>query len=298
MHDLTLEHVEWTTPETETRRAGDRFFTDVFAAQTGLEMLWTPDLTNNGQDREESLMVIGDTMLVPMAPIGRGHEPESVVGQMCREFARPFRWMGMALHTSDIEVAAEWFEKQGLTRYYRPSETRYFLSDPEQTMNMRMEFLDFRLPNDPRLRPDFSADWWRDVHPLGIERLQSVGVATKDLAEARRFFTEIFPWEEISSRVIDQEAADAAAFLVGKVVVEAMAPRGPDTPLAEHAHRYGGVYCLSFKTRDPATAFRYLRDLGLDVKGDPDRRFWIDPTQAHGRRIVFSAETLAGDPRD
>ena len=39
-----------------------------------------------------------------------------------------------------------------------------------------------------RLRPEWSADWWRDSHPLGIEKLAGIGTATGDLAKATKFY--------------------------------------------------------------------------------------------------------------
>jgi hypothetical protein len=67
-----------------------------------------------GLDREETLMVVGNTMLISIAPMGAGLRPESVIGTMLRKHARPGMWIGIALSVADLDAARAWVRAKGL----------------------------------------------------------------------------------------------------------------------------------------------------------------------------------------
>jgi hypothetical protein len=101
----------------------------------------------------------------------------------------------------------------------------------------------------------------------------------------------------VSRRRLLDEPADCASFFVGGVLVEAMCPTSVNCALAQHQRDIQGIYCLSFKVKSAQAAAHYLRGKGLQLVGDPDERFMIDPGQAFSRRIHFTQHDIAGDPR-
>ena len=98
MTAFPLAHISWALADNDTRKACDAFLTDVFGAQTAFEVLLPPAVQAMGLDREETLMVVGNTMLISIAPVGPGERPESVIGTMLRHHARP--GCGSASHSA------------------------------------------------------------------------------------------------------------------------------------------------------------------------------------------------------
>ena len=294
---MPLAHVSWAIADNADRPACDAFFIDVFGAQTAHEMLETPDVAHFRFDREERLMMVGDTMLIPIAPAGRGVEPDSPTGEMLRRNAGFNRWLGVALRVPDVEAAARWFAARGFRLHFDPGmEKVYFLVGRGQAMGMRLELLSQDLPGDPRNDPGWTPAKWRDEHPLGIEGLQAIGLSAPSLEEARALFAARLDWPELGTRHLPADLAYCVAFHMGDCVLEAMVPRDPASPLAVHLAETKGMYCLTFKVKDAGAAAAYLRGKGLTLLDEGTDRFAIAPEQAHGRLIRFTDSDVPGYP--
>ena len=94
MASLPLAHISWAIADNADRAACDAFFIDLFGAKTAYEMLVTPETAKYRFDREERLMVVGNTMLIPIAPAGPGAEAGNPLGDMLRRTAGVNRWIG------------------------------------------------------------------------------------------------------------------------------------------------------------------------------------------------------------
>ena len=294
---MPLAHVSWAIADNADRKGCDSFFMDLFGAEPVYEILITPENENLGMDREETLMMIGDTMVIPIAPAGPGETAASPTGEMLRRSAGSMRWLGVALKVADLPATAQWFEAKGFKLHYDPGmEEIYFLVGRKQALGMRLEIMAHDLPNDPRLVAGWNPMRWRDEHPLGIEGLQSIGVSAPSLDGARECFSQRLEWPEIGSRALPGEDAQCVSFDMGDTVIEAIVPLAEDSELARHLRETQGIYCLTFKVRSADAAADYLRGKGLDLIGDVATRFAIRPDQAFGRTIYFTANGLAGYP--
>ncbi|MEO6092279.1 MAG: glyoxalase [Novosphingobium sp.] len=297
MPAMPLVHVSWALLDNATRPACDAFFLDVFGAETAFEMLITPEAEAKGLDREERLMMIGDTMVIPIAPAGSGAKPGAPIGDMLRRSAGINRWLGIALKVADLPSADAWLRARGFRLHYDEGmEQHYFLISRSQALGMRIEVLKQDLPGDPRRDPDWTPAKWRDDHPLGIEGLQSIGVSAPSAEAARALFATRFEWPELGSRRLPGDEARCMAFAMGDTVIEAMTPEREGTALADHLRDTQGIYCLTFKVGDAGTAADYLRGRGLTLIGDVADRFAIHPAEAQGRTIYFTQATPAGYP--
>lgn len=286
-----LVHVSWSLADNAGRPACDTFFREVFGAGTAHEILITPETEKMGLDREESLLMIGDTMLIPIAPAGRGAQEGHPLGEMLRRSAAPHRWIGVALKVTDLAKADAWFAARGFKRHYDPEmEAFYFLVQRGQTLGMRLEIVRQDMPGDPRRDPA-----WRPAtdHPLGIEGLQALGISTCSLEEARALFAEKLEWPEISAR--DLPEGRCAAFAMGDTVLEAI-EGAEGSPVAAHARDVKGICHLVFKVRDAAATADVLQGRGLPLIGDTATRFAIDPDAARGRLIWFTDKMPQGYP--
>lgn len=285
-----LVHVSWALADNAGRPACDGFFREVFGARPVYEILITPETERMGLDREETLMLIGDTMVIPIAPAGRGAAAGNPLGDMLRRSAAPMRWIGLALKVADLPAADAWFAARGFKRHYDPGmEAHYFLVPRGQAMGVRLEIVRQDMPNDPRR----DAQWRPGENPLGIEGLQAIGVSAPSLDEARALFAGRLEWPEIGSRTLPE--GECAAFAMGDTVLEAIAG-AEGSAVASHAREVQGVYHLAFKVRSARQAADRLRERGLTLIGDTASRFAIDPRQAHGRLIWLTEETPAGYP--
>lgn len=297
MPAMPLAHISWAVADNDARRECDAFFIDVFGAETAFEMLVTPEAAAMGLDREERLMMVGDTMIIPIAAAGAGLDPSSPTGEMLRRSAAPMRWLGVALKVADLPSADAWLQARGFRLHYDPGmEAHYFLISRGQALGVRLEVLKQDLPNDPRHDPAWSPARWRDDHPLGIEGLQAIGVSAPSLAEARAVFAGRLEWPELGTRALPGDAATCAAFAMGDTVLEAMEGTSDGSPVSRHAREVKGVYCLTFKVRSAAQAAAYLRGKGLPLIGETDGRFAIAPDHAFGRLIYFTERDVPGYP--
>ncbi len=297
MPAMPLAHVSWAIAENAERKRCDAFFLDVFGAQHVYEILITPENETSGLDREERLMMIGDTMIIPIAPGGPGESPQSPTGEMLRRNAGPMRWLGLALKVPDLGEAARRFENKGFKLHYDPGmEDVYFLVGRKQALGVRLEILAHDLPDDPRQKSGWNPMRWRDEHPLGIEGLQAVGVSAPSVEAARELFGERLELRELGTRDLPVDAARCVAFDLGDTVIEAMVPNDETSDLARHVRETQGIYCLTFKVRSAAAAAEYLRDKGLDVIGDAASSIAIRPDQAFDRLIRFTENAVPGYP--
>jgi hypothetical protein len=294
---IPLAHVSWAIADNADRKACDAFFIDVFGAETAYEILITPETANMGLDREEKLLMVGDTMLIPIAPAGAGETAASPLGEMLRRSAKPGRWLGLALKAANLPAADAWLSAKGFKLHYdRGMEQHYFLISRGQVLGVRIEIIKQDLPNDPRMQAGWTPAKWRDEHPLGIEGLQSIGVSVPSLDAAREVFGRKLEWPEIGARALPGDEAECAAFLMGDTVIEAMAGSDESSPVAQHCRDIQGIYCLTFKVKSAQAAADYLVGKGLALVGDRAARFAIAPGQAHGRLIYFSEQGVDGYP--
>lgn len=290
MASTPLVHVSWALPDNADRPGCDAFFRDVFGAETAYEMLVTPETEKMGLDREESLLMIGDSMLIPIAPAGRGAQEGNPLGDMLRRSAGPMRWIGVALKVADLSEADAWFAARGFKRHYDPGmEAHYFLVPRGLAMGMRLELVVQDMPGDPRRDPAWKPDKWRMEHPLGIEGLQAIGVSAPSLGEARELFAGKLEWPEIAARELPD--ANCVAFAMGDTVLEALEDHREEGPVATHARDVKGIYHLVYKVRSAEAAANYLRGKGLTLIGNVAERFAIVPEEAQGRLIWFSEAT-------
>ncbi len=297
MAGYPLAHVSWALADNQGRSACDHFFMETFGAESVYEILITPENEDQGLDREERLMMIGDSMIIPIAPAGKGTSPQSPTGEMLRRSAGSMRWLGLALKVTDLKAAAARFEAKGFQLHYDPGmEDIYFLVGRKQVIGVRLEMLAHDLPNDPRLRAGWTANGWRDEHPLGIEGLQSIGVSASSLEAARAVFGEMLELPELGTRVLMHENAECVAFDLGDTVIEAMIPQKEDSVLGWHQREVQGVYCLTFKVRSASAAAEYLWGRGHELVGDTATRFAIHPREAQERLIFFTEHAVLGYP--
>ncbi len=275
-----LLHMTHVAADQSARRALENFYLDVFAAQTYFEARPV-----EGLDRDETLIVIGELCLIPQCSTNLNSEQGKLRASYAGRFAQ------MAIKIPDTDSTEAHFRQHGLNPIclHPVYKKIFFMTDPKETLNIRFELCAVEMPNDVRLRPEWSANWWRDSHPLGIEKLASIATVTDDLGKATRFYKETFGLEDLGRREVPEEGVKAAAFRIGNkkpFVIEVWEPAGKGTPAADYVSKYGGgIYAINFKVKSLSKAADYLKSKGLRLVGDARRRVTIDPRDAFGVTI-------------
>jgi len=283
-----LLHVVQGATDYASRRAVEDMYLDVFAAQTYYEARPVP-----GLDRDETLSLIGELCLIVQNGLNLDTEWNRLRAAYAGRFAQ------MAIKVPDVESTEAHFREKGLNPIcVNPAFKRvFFMTDPKETLNVRFELCARDMPNDLRLRPDWSAAWWRDCHPLGIEKLGSIVTATDDIAAATRFYTDVFGLEQVGDRDLGDVGARAASFAVGDkapFILDVWQPTRSATPLADYVERFGGgVYAVNFKVGSLTAAATYLQSKGLRLVDAMEDRVVIDPRDTFGPTFMMVEQELA-----
>src|SRR5260370_38444290 len=232
-----LLHMTHVAADVPTRLDLERFYLEVFGAQTYFEARPV-----EGLDRDETLILIGEMCLIPQCST----DLNSPQGKLRASFAG--RFAQMAIKIPEVESTDAHFRQDGINPIclHPVYKKIFFMTDPKETVGVRYELCAVDMPNDFVLRPGWSADWWRDSHPLAIEKLASIATATGDLAKATRFYREAWGLEYLGQREVPEESAMVAAFRIGNkrpFVLEVMEPAAQGTPPADYVGKFGaGIY--------------------------------------------------------
>ena len=201
-----LIHMTHVAKDQATRRELERFYLEVFGAQTYYEARPV-----EGLDRDETLILIGELSLIPQCSTDLNSEQGKLRASFAGRFAQ------MAIKIPEVESIDAHFRQHGLHPIclHPVYKKIFFMTDPKETLDIRFELCAVEMPNDLRLRPEWSATWWRDSHPLGIEKLDSIATATNDMGKAASFYKEVFGLQQLAQREVPEVGAAAAAFRLG-----------------------------------------------------------------------------------
>ncbi|MBM4405911.1 MAG: hypothetical protein FJ039_07005 [Chloroflexi bacterium] len=280
--------------------AAERWYNDVFAVDW-----FQPKAYSDIEMREASLGLIGDFVIEPMMP---GKNPGAETRPTGRFHAR----FGQHLHSLAFFVD----DHQSLYERLRQNNVRIvgsagagtdkappggaFFTHPKDTF-CQFEMMDGRrTERDPRfIKKGWSARYWRDEHPLGIELTSHCTVLVKDLAKARALFTNAmnatFLFEEASAAT---KCASAYVLLGEGTVVELAMPQAKDSLAGEDMEKNGEiVHAVTWRVKDLAKAQRHLESKRLRTRRLGNDTIIIEPADAFGAVLGFTSRRLPNDPR-
>jgi len=100
-----------------------------------------------------------------------------------------------------------------------------------------------------------------------------IGVAVRELQESIPSFHELFGYELTSGPFDDPIQRVSVCFLSrgdGDVVIELVAPLGPDSPVNRTLKKGGGVYHICYEVADINASIKSLTDKGSMLISGPD----------------------------
>ena len=113
--------------------------------------------------------------------------------------------------------------------------------------------------------------------PIGLLRIDHVGVAVRDLDEAIAFYERVFGMRSVHVEVNEEQGVREAMLSVGPDpsggCVQLLAPLTPESPIAKFLDRNGpGVQQVAYTVEDVEAASAALRERGVRLLYDEPRR--------------------------
>jgi len=252
--------------------------------------------------RDASLIAIGDVIMEPMTPARVANLRNQSVKKFHDRFGQHFH--SIAWYVDDVPEISTHFDQHRMRlwdvvgRQVTPPNEKFAVWTHPKESHGQLEFAVIGSNTiDPRLQPAWSNEFWRERHPLGIERASHITAVVGDVSVAKRFYLEV-----LGAKVIDERSTPAkqSAFVaVGEdTIVELAQPASSNTAEARDLEKNGeGFFALTFKTRNLAKAADFLRSKQLRAEPDGDGSIVLGQDQAFGMTIGFTERSLPNDPR-
>ncbi|MPY96165.1 MAG: hypothetical protein GEV08_24805 [Acidimicrobiia bacterium] len=252
--------------------------------------------------REASLLVIGDMVMEPVqvahsiegadqAPIGRflsrfGEHFHSIAWYVddLRATVRALddagiRQVDVAGRRIDPTKAASWTNTSAHAVWTHPKDTHALL-----------EFSEPGFAADPRLAAGWTANRWRDEHPLGIEGTSHLTVLFEDVEQALPLYAGVLGGSQVGEATTEQ--GRSIYFAVGEGVVEALQPEAGSGAAADLESAGEGVFAITFKVVDIGRAAEFLAGKGQVFERLGDDAVVIRPEHAFGMTVGFTQRAL------
>ncbi|MDD2857135.1 MAG: VOC family protein [Candidatus Nanopelagicales bacterium] len=266
--------------------SANAFYEDVF----GAAVYWQG--YDETERRDASLFLIGDTCIELFCPA----DDQSLLGAGLARYGESFH--SFEWQVPDLDEARTVMDERGirLTTFVPGG---FFMTHPKDTHGMLLEICPLEMGGDLRLEPDWSPAFWADEHPMGIERLNCLSIAVRDLDTALDFAVGITGGSVAYREDRPQVRAQAAGVWVSDHMIELISPTGDDGAVAEYIAAVGPrMRSVDFRVRSVDAARAHLESRGLRViDGDQPGQIALDPRDNHGVLWQFAERTMPGDPR-
>lgn len=277
--------------------AVDRWYDEVFAVNRfyhGYEKL---------AGRDASLIAIGDVIMEPMSPAKVENLRNPSVKKFHDRFGQHFH--SIAWYVDDVGSISERLDQNSFRLFdivgkqvKPPHKATAIWTHPRETPGQLEFALAGDFTPDPRLKSDWSSAYWRNQHPLGIERASHITLVVRDLPAAKRLYVDVLNGQLIHEAEIAGRKRSAFVTVSEDSVVELAQPLAADSAEARDLEQNGeGVHALVFKTRNLKQAEEFLRSHNLRPAADASGALMLGADQAFGMVIGFTDRTLPNDPR-
>jgi hypothetical protein len=261
------------------------------------------------EKRWASLSMIGDFMIEVIEPSSVPEHGQAPLPKFRNRFGQHFHSLAWYVDEPDLVPLFKRLRQQGV-RIAQPGGGLFpegddfdpgntIFTHPKDTFG-QIEFVGLNelwRGHDPRFTPGWSGAWWRDEHPLGIERVSHFTTIATDLERARALYADGF-----EGRVIHEDtSADAESLFVfvgNETVVELARPTRSDSRLAQDLAENGELpHAVTFAVRDLDAAERHVEKVGVGIVDRSGDAFTLDPADCFQAVYAFTDATIPGDPR-
>jgi catechol 2,3-dioxygenase-like lactoylglutathione lyase family enzyme len=253
--------------------------------------------------RDASLLAIGDVIMEPMMPSRVANLQNQSVKKFYDRFGQHFH--SIAWYVDNIEEISAKLDANGLRLFnivgkrVRPGEERFAIWTHPKETHGQLEFAVIgEYTIDPRLQPAWSADFWRERHPLGIERASHITVVVRDLPAAKHLYCDVLAGKLIHEAEVADRKRSAFVAVGDDTIVELAQPLSPTSPEGHELELNGeGIYSVTFATRNLARARAFLESKQLRPEPDGAASIILGQDQAFGMMVRFTERSIPNDPR-
>jgi len=277
--------------------AADRWYDEVFSVCRFYRAYMKPAV------REASLLTIGDCVMEPVQLARVPGAEQSPIGKFYARFGQRFH--SIAWYVESVEETFAALHKHNIRLYdlvgnivTAPQGKLAVWSHPKDTHALLEFAVIEKFSIDARLQPNWSAAFWRDQHPLGIERVSHITVLVRDLREAKVLYQDV-----LGGKLLHEEEASgqkrSAFFAVGEdTVIEAAQPLSAASPKGRDMEQAGeGIYSVTFKTKDLKRAADFLQAKQQRIEWQDAESLVLNREEAFGMVISFTQRQIPNDPR-
>ena len=103
-------------------------------------------------------------------------------------------------------------------------------------------------------------------------RVDHIGIAVKDLAQAKKFYTETLGIEATGEEVVEQQKVKVCFIPCGDSEVELLESTSPDGPIAKFIEKKGeGIQHVAFRVENLEAALATLKEQGIRMIDEKPR---------------------------
>jgi len=253
--------------------------------------------------REASLVTIGDFVMEPVQLARVPGAEQSPIGKFYARFGQRFHSIAWYVESAEDTITA--LAKHNVRLYdlvgkvvTAPGRTTAVWTHPKDTHAL-LEFAPIeKFTIDARLQPGWSPTFWRDQHPLGIERASHITVLVSDLREAKALYQTMLGGTLLHEAETPGQKR-SAFFAVGEdTVIEAAQPLSTTSPEGRDLEQAGeGIYAVTFKTKDLQRAADFLQSKKQRIEWQGTESFALNRDGAFGMGIGFTQRRIPNDFR-
>jgi hypothetical protein len=275
----------------------------VFKPQRFIEKNWS-----DVEKRWASLAMIGNFMIEVIEPGSAPEDAAMPLGRFRARFGQHFHSLAWYVDIPDVRPLFDELRAHGV-RIAKPGGGTFpdgdvdpgptIFTHPKDAFG-QLEFvaLDvFWHERDPRFAANWSPSFWRDDHPLGIERVAYLTTIVRDVEKARHLYEG-----PIGGRLLHAEASAGAergfVFVGSDSIVQLAKPTVDDSLLALDLAENGELpHGCTFKVVDLEAAERHIEKVGVGVADRSGDGFTLEPADCFGAVYAFTSRAVPGDPR-
>lgn len=97
-------------------------------------------------------------------------------------------------------------------------------------------------------------------------KIAHLGIATKDIQEALRFWQDALGLEHIHSEVVEDQKVRVAMLPIGETNIELLEPTSEDSPISKFLEkRGGGIHHIAVEVEDIEKSLEKLKSEGMKL---------------------------------
>jgi catechol 2,3-dioxygenase-like lactoylglutathione lyase family enzyme len=254
--------------------------------------------------RDASLLTIGELVMEPLSLAKVPDAEKSPIGKFKARFGQRFH--SIAWYVEDVADLAAQFDRHQIHMFNlvgkqvkAPIRTGTAIwSQPRQTHGL-LEFAEIpRFSTDARLQPGWSSAFWRERHPLGIERALHVTVLVQEIAPAVFFYRDVLKGRLFHEEEKPGDRKSAFVAVGTDTVVEIRQPLAANSPESRDLAQNGdSIYGVTFKTINIPKAAEFLRAKRMRIEAQTGDSIVLNRDDTFGMVVGFTERSLPGDPR-